>query len=83
VGNFSLAEFEVKLLPQTWEQPHRSPQDDFAHYAAKYWASHLREAESYVHPELLKQVLNLCNTASQRFMTWFEVYWLQCFLKTF
>ena len=44
----------------------------FLDYAAKHWATHFREAKEL---SILKSWLEVCDTRSKRFLTWFQVYW--------
>lgn len=48
---------------------------DFLDYAVKYWGNHFRRSESYGEQGLLKPVLELCDSRSGRFTTWFQVFW--------
>jgi hypothetical protein len=48
---------------------------DVLDYAAKNWADHFREAE-VTEMALLKSTVNVCDTQSKRFLTWFQVYWI-------
>jgi ankyrin repeat protein len=45
----------------------------FLAYAAKNWVTHFRGANS--DPTLLGSAMNICDTQSQRFQTWFRIYW--------
>jgi ankyrin repeat protein len=47
---------------------------DFLDYSAKNWASHLRAAK-IKEIAAIKLALEICNTRSKRFQTWFRVYW--------
>jgi ankyrin repeat protein len=47
----------------------------FLDYAAKHWADNFREANIKEDKAVLKSVLDICDTRSKRFMTWFLVYW--------
>ena len=49
---------------------------DFLDYAAKHWAAHFQNAKTGEEPALLKSILEVCDTRSKRFMTWFQVYWI-------
>ncbi|KAI9855850.1 MAG: hypothetical protein M1813_009369 [Trichoglossum hirsutum] len=48
----------------------------FLDYAAKHWAGHFREAKIKEETGFLKSVVDICNTRSERFLTWFPVYWI-------
>jgi ankyrin repeat domain-containing protein 50 len=47
---------------------------DFFDYSAHHWASHFRVAE-VKEKAILKSALEVCDTRSKRFQTWFGVYW--------
>ena len=49
---------------------------DFLDYAAKHWAAHFQNAKIQEKAALLKSTLEVCDTRSKRFMTWFQVYWI-------
>jgi ankyrin repeat protein len=44
-------------------------------YAAGSWAAHYRKAQDSKIKQMLQLVLKVCDTQSQRFITWFDVYW--------
>lgn len=46
---------------------------DFLQYAALHWSAHFREADIH-DPAVLNMVLNIVDTQSKRFRTWFRVY---------
>ena len=46
----------------------------FLDYAAKHWAVHFRGAEPK-ETAMLESILEACDTRSERFMTWFQVFW--------
>ncbi|RYP59757.1 hypothetical protein DL770_010140 [Monosporascus sp. CRB-9-2] len=48
---------------------------EFLDYAARNWATHFREGESCAEPSLVQKARQLCNPRSERFRTWFQVYW--------
>jgi hypothetical protein len=48
---------------------------DLLDYAAKYWAIHFRRSKTRGEVTLLKPVLELCDTQTGRFITWFHIYW--------
>ncbi|CZR53498.1 uncharacterized protein PAC_03377 [Phialocephala subalpina] len=45
----------------------------FLDYAAKNWVAHFRGAGSEF--AVLDSIMTVCDTQSQRFRTWFQVYW--------
>jgi NACHT domain len=47
----------------------------FLDYTANHWAVHFREARIADKSELLETALKLYNTNSNRFLTWFQIYW--------
>ena len=49
---------------------------DFLDYAAKHWVTHFQNAKIGEEAALLKSTLEVCDTRSKRFMTWFQVYWI-------
>ena len=49
---------------------------DFLDYAAKHWAAHFQNAKIGEESTLLKSTLEVCDTRSKRFMTWFQLYWI-------
>ncbi|KAJ5219205.1 FabD/lysophospholipase-like protein [Penicillium cinerascens] len=48
---------------------------EFLDYAATHWAEHFREAQNGAGTALMESALELCDTKSKRFQTWFMVYW--------
>lgn len=48
----------------------------FLNYAAKNFASHFRQATIKGQAALLESTLKVCDTQSNRFLTWFQVYWI-------
>jgi hypothetical protein len=48
---------------------------NFLDYSAKYWANHFRETK-VKEMAILESALEVCNTRSKRFLTWFQVYWI-------
>ncbi|KAI9774707.1 MAG: hypothetical protein M1839_001668 [Geoglossum umbratile] len=48
---------------------------DFLDYSAKHWAAHFQEAE-IMDMAVFESTLEVCNTQSKRFLTWFQVYWI-------
>jgi ankyrin repeat protein len=44
-------------------------------YVAGSWAAHYREAQYSATEQMLQLVLRVCDTQSQRFKTWFNIYW--------
>jgi hypothetical protein len=48
---------------------------DFLDYAANHWAVHFRGAKTE-DTAMLKSILEVCDTRSKRFLTWFQVYWI-------
>lgn len=47
----------------------------FHNHAAVHWATHFREAEHLVKNELFRSSFTLCNTQSEAFYTWFDIFW--------
>ncbi|KAL6818968.1 ankyrin repeat-containing domain protein [Trichoderma camerunense] len=48
----------------------------FLRYSAENWAVHLRVARTQEDLPMTQMALNVCNTQSPRFLTWFRIYWL-------
>ncbi|KAH0565359.1 hypothetical protein GP486_001242 [Trichoglossum hirsutum] len=46
----------------------------FLDYSAKNWADHFREAHLCRDMAIIKQVLEICDSRSRRFLTWFRIY---------
>jgi ankyrin repeat protein len=47
----------------------------FLDYAATHWAEHFRDAQNGVETALVESALELCDTETKNFQTWFQVYW--------
>ena len=62
------SEFENK-------SPDISKDLDFLAYASTHWASHFRGAKIGEDSVLLESALEVCDTQSPRFVTWFRTYW--------
>jgi ankyrin repeat protein len=50
----------------------------FLDYAAKHWADHFRGSK-VTETALLKPMVDVCDTQSKRFTTWFQVYWINMY----
>ena len=61
-------DFDEESSSQTTEQY------NFFNYAACFWATHSRQAQSRANMELLQSVLNICKTQTPRFLIWFRTY---------
>jgi hypothetical protein len=48
----------------------------FLNYAAKNFAAHFRQAIMKGQTALLESILKVCDTQSNRFLTWFRGYWI-------
>lgn len=48
----------------------------FLRYAAENWPAHFRGARIQYDSPLSQMALDVCNTESPRFLTWFRMYWL-------
>ncbi|KAJ5742080.1 Ankyrin repeat-containing domain protein [Penicillium manginii] len=48
---------------------------DFLDYAATHWATHFRKSQYRAQATLMQAALELCDTKSKKFQTWFGVYW--------
>ncbi|KAF7533533.1 hypothetical protein G7054_g7010 [Neopestalotiopsis clavispora] len=53
---------------------HTSGEDVFLKYAAINWSDHLRESGD-VDEVMVVQSRNLCDSSSEQFSTWFNIYW--------
>lgn len=61
--------FEQNLKDYTDKYP-------FLEYAAKHWAEHFSfSTAKQLDQPLIDSVIKLCNTSSQAFRTWFQMYW--------
>ena len=78
------AEFEIHPLvidrEVYWKEMKRkidqyTNKHDFLDYAAKHWADHFRRAKIGEDTAVLESTLDLYDTHSKRFSTWFQVYW--------
>jgi ankyrin repeat domain-containing protein 50 len=47
----------------------------FLDYAANHWAVHFQGAKTE-ETAVLESILEVCDTRSERFLTWFQVYWI-------
>jgi hypothetical protein len=54
----------------------------FLDYAARYWATHLQAANVGRETALSRCALDLCDTRSFRFRTWFSVHWIYAWFST-
>ena len=52
-------------------------QHDFYNYAACFWATHFREAQSTATRELAQSVIQICNVQTRPFRHWFYDYYLR------
>ena len=48
---------------------------DLLDYAAKHWSVHFRGAK-ITNEEIVALALEVCNSRSKRFLSWFHVYWM-------
>ncbi|KAK6347945.1 hypothetical protein TWF718_005765 [Orbilia javanica] len=44
-------------------------------YSSNYWITHLKNAQRKLQGEEVERALRLCDTTSNRCLTWFRVYW--------
>jgi ankyrin repeat protein len=47
----------------------------FLDYSAKHWAAHFRELQIEVQGAMTQSILRICETTSQRCLTWFRINW--------
>ncbi len=71
--NFDIFEKESDSEDESNDQA--TKQHDFYNYAASFWATHFKQAQSKATRELLQSVLQICDTQSQKFWSWFSKYW--------
>ena len=78
-----LADFETNPLSvdfESWKRQeevnHYTNRYTFLDYAAKHWADHFREAQTKQEADLQESAMKLCNTKSEIFSTWFQIYWI-------
>ena len=53
----------------------RAEGHDFLDYAASFWTTHFRKAQSIATDMTSRSALKLCDTRSKRFENWFKKYW--------
>jgi hypothetical protein len=46
----------------------------FLEYSAGHWVTHFRDADMK-HENLELSILSICNPETERFLSWFEIYW--------
>ncbi|KAK0725931.1 hypothetical protein B0H67DRAFT_508993, partial [Lasiosphaeris hirsuta] len=67
---------KFKTNPLRDESPsHYADDHTFLDYSAKNWAAHFRELPAETKKDMTEQILRICDTRSQRFQTWFRIYW--------
>jgi ankyrin repeat domain-containing protein 50 len=49
---------------------------NFLDYAAKHWAIHYQRAQARMDTAMQELNFSICDVRSQRFLTWFQVYWI-------
>jgi ankyrin repeat domain-containing protein 50 len=47
----------------------------FLDYSAKHWTTHLHKSHIKVGNATIQSILKLCDTNSERCLTWFRIYW--------
>ncbi|KAK6359015.1 hypothetical protein TWF696_000187 [Orbilia brochopaga] len=74
-----LSEFVSSEIPKytllTSIDPPVNERYTFLNYAAKYWATHVRESRDQFNPATLRSVLMLCEAYSLPCLNWFKIYW--------
>lgn len=48
----------------------------FLGYSATQWATHMRESPAEFASSAAQFIMNICDTDSSRFSTWFQIYWV-------
>ena len=48
---------------------------DFLDYAARHWATHFQRCQPNEDAALTQAIYRLCDVQSQRFRTWYQVFW--------
>ena len=54
---------------------HHTDKHHYLGYAASQWALHYQKAHARAEHGMLKSILDICDTQSQRFRNWLYVYW--------
>jgi len=65
------------LFTEFEDTPPSQPADAyvFLDYAAKHWAAHVRGLPGKLQDAMSESMLEICDAASNRCLTWLEVYW--------
>ncbi|KAK3358089.1 hypothetical protein B0T25DRAFT_176671 [Lasiosphaeria hispida] len=75
VWHLLLAEFETHPLDENGSLTQYAGDHIFLDYSAKNWATHFRELPAGTKKVMTESVLEICDTSSHRFRTWFRIYW--------
>jgi hypothetical protein len=75
IWHLLLAEFETHPLGENGSLSQYLEGHIFLEYSARYWAAHLRELQIEIQDAMTKSILRICDTSSQRCLTWFRIYW--------
>ena len=75
VWHLLLAEFEIRPLDEKGSPTQYAGDHIFLDYSAKNWPTHFRELPAGTKMAMMEQILEVCNTSSNRFRTWFRIYW--------
>jgi len=67
--------FETHPLGESEALPAYVERNILLDYSAKQWAAHLRNLPAETQKAMIEATLRICDTSSQRFLTWFRVYW--------
>src|SRR5437762_9952850 len=60
---------DIKSIVDQYTNSH-----EFLDYAANNWAVHFREAKIREEGAVLKTTIDICDTRSNRYLTWFQVH---------
>ncbi|KAK0631285.1 hypothetical protein B0T14DRAFT_501427 [Immersiella caudata] len=75
VWHLLLAELETCPLDENGSLNQYARDHVFLDYSAKNWATHFRELPAGTQKVMTKQILEICDISSNRFRTWFRIYW--------
>jgi len=75
VWHLLLAELETCPLDENGSPNQHAEDHVFLDYSAKNWATHFRKLPAGTKKIMIEQILDICDTSSNRFRTWFRIYW--------
>ncbi|KAK6358107.1 hypothetical protein TWF730_007462 [Orbilia blumenaviensis] len=71
----SFSELETNPFTQNTKLSDYLEEHPFIDYSSKHWVDHFKESQPILNQTAIELILNLCDTSTQRCLTWLQIYW--------